>query len=186
MTHAVRARKEARREDRRHRRLCQCNRAAGGYGDCLETRYRRRFCLCGDACPVPRRTGGSRIICNAIPTIRRGWKHISKPARRNGRRRSPACQLGRSRAFAHLVGRTKRTYFRLGYGFTRQRNGAVNMHAAASIACVTGAFQYEGGGAFHSNSGIFRMDKREIEGRAFQKKRHPLSRPVENRPDPDR
>lgn len=71
-------------------------------------------------------------------------------------------------AFAHLVGKTRRTYFRLGYGFTRQRNGAVNMHAAASIACVTGAFRYEGGGAFHSNSGIFRMDKREIEGRAMQ------------------
>ncbi len=71
-------------------------------------------------------------------------------------------------AFAHLVGKTKRSYFRLGYGFTRQRNGAVNMHAAASIACVTGAFLYEGGGAFHSNSGIFKMDKREIEGRAMQ------------------
>lgn len=71
-------------------------------------------------------------------------------------------------AFAHLVGKTRRTYFRLGYGFTRQRNGAVNMHAAASIACVTGAFLYEGGGAFHSNSGIFKMDKREIEGRAMQ------------------
>lgn len=71
-------------------------------------------------------------------------------------------------AFAHLVGKTKRTYFRLGYGFTRQRNGAVNMHAASSIACVTGAFLYEGGGAFHSNSGIFKMDKREIEGRAMQ------------------
>ncbi|MGO1160727.1 molybdopterin oxidoreductase family protein [Brucella pseudogrignonensis] len=73
-------------------------------------------------------------------------------------------------AFAHLVGKTKRTYFRLGYGFTRQRNGAVNMHAAASIACVTGAFQYEGGGAFHSNAGIFKMDKREIEGSAMQDK----------------
>ena len=73
-------------------------------------------------------------------------------------------------AFAHLVGETKRTYFRLGYGFTRQRNGAVNMHAAASIACVTGAFLYEGGGAFHSNSGIFKMDKREIEGNAMQDK----------------
>ncbi len=71
-------------------------------------------------------------------------------------------------AFAHLVGKTKRTFFRLGYGFTRQRNGAVNMHAAASIACVTGAWKYEGGGAFHSNSGIFRMDKREIEGSAMQ------------------
>jgi len=73
-------------------------------------------------------------------------------------------------AFAHLVGKTKRTYFRLGYGFTRQRNGAVSMHAAASIACVTGAFLHEGGGAFHSNSGIFKMDKREIEGQAMQDK----------------
>jgi len=71
-------------------------------------------------------------------------------------------------AFAHLIGRTKRSYFRLGYGFTRQRNGAVNMHAAASIACVTGAFQYEGGGAFHSNASIFRFDKSEIEGHAMR------------------
>ncbi len=36
--------------------------------------------------------------------------------------------------FAKLVGTTKRSYFRLGYGFTRQRNGAVAMHAAASVA----------------------------------------------------
>ncbi|TGT09743.1 molybdopterin oxidoreductase family protein, partial [Mesorhizobium sp. M8A.F.Ca.ET.213.01.1.1] len=59
-------------------------------------------------------------------------------------------------AFARLVGQTKKTYFRLGYGFSRQRNGSVNMHAAASIAAVTGCWQYEGGGAFHSNSGIFK------------------------------
>ena len=36
-------------------------------------------------------------------------------------------------AFAALVGRHKRTFFRLGYGFSRQRNGAANMHAALSI-----------------------------------------------------
>ena len=30
-------------------------------------------------------------------------------------------------AFAHLVGRNERSFFRLGYGFSRQRNGAVNM-----------------------------------------------------------
>jgi anaerobic selenocysteine-containing dehydrogenase len=68
--------------------------------------------------------------------------------------------------FARLVGTTPRTYFRLGYGFTRSRNGAVNMHAALSIAAVTGAWQYEGGGAFHSNSDIFGMDKSEIIGAA--------------------
>ncbi|MEO9614683.1 MAG: molybdopterin oxidoreductase family protein [Nitratireductor sp.] len=66
--------------------------------------------------------------------------------------------------FARLVGTTKRSFFRLGYGFARQRNGAVNMHAALSIAAVTGAWQYEGGGAFHSNSGIFRLDKTLLEG----------------------
>lgn len=69
---------------------------------------------------------------------------------------------------AHLFGTTKRTYFRLGYGFTRNRNGAVSMHAALSIAAVTGAWQYEGGGAFHSNSDIFGLDKSLIEGRAYR------------------
>ncbi len=70
-------------------------------------------------------------------------------------------------AFARLVGTTKKTYFRLGYGFTRQRNGAVAMHAAASIATVLGSWQYEGGGAFHSNSDIFRMDASELTGRSM-------------------
>jgi len=67
-------------------------------------------------------------------------------------------------AFARLVGTTRRTFFRLGYGFSRQRNGSANMHAAMSIAAVTGCWQYEGGGAFHSNSGIFSLDKSELEG----------------------
>ena len=70
--------------------------------------------------------------------------------------------------FAHIVGTTKRCYFRLGYGFTRQRNGPVAMHAAISIPTVSGAWQYEGGGAFHSNSGIFDLDGGFIQGRAFQ------------------
>lgn len=66
--------------------------------------------------------------------------------------------------FARLIGETKRTYFRLGYGFARSRNGAANMHAALSIAAVTGAWQYEGGGAFHNNNDIFGLDKSLIEG----------------------
>lgn len=67
-------------------------------------------------------------------------------------------------AFAKLAGETKRSFYRLGYGFTRQRNGAFNMHAAASIATVTGAWQYEGGGAFHNNGAIYTLDKTLIEG----------------------
>ncbi len=67
-------------------------------------------------------------------------------------------------AFAHLVGERKRTYFRLGYGFSRSRNGAVNMHAASCIAVVTGAYQLEGGGAFHNNGAIFGLKQRVVEG----------------------
>ncbi|RVM91964.1 molybdopterin-dependent oxidoreductase, partial [Sinorhizobium meliloti] len=65
------------------------------------------------------------------------------------------------------VGTTPRTYFRLGYGFTRQRNGSVAIHAAASVATVLGSWKHEGGGAFHSNNDIFRLDKRELVGSAF-------------------
>jgi anaerobic selenocysteine-containing dehydrogenase len=66
--------------------------------------------------------------------------------------------------FATLVGTRKKSFFRLGYGFARQRNGAVNIHAASCIPTVTGAWQYEGGGAFHSNSGIYNWRKGLIEG----------------------
>jgi len=69
-------------------------------------------------------------------------------------------------AFAALIGRTAKTYFRLGYGFTRQRNGVLAMHAASSVPVVYGHWQHEGGGAFHSNSDIFGLDKSEIMGAA--------------------
>ena len=67
-------------------------------------------------------------------------------------------------AFAKLVGQTPRAYFRLGFGFSRSRNGAVNMHAASCIPTVTGAWQHEGGGALHSNSGIYHWNKTVLEG----------------------
>jgi anaerobic selenocysteine-containing dehydrogenase len=66
--------------------------------------------------------------------------------------------------FARLIGDTKRTFFRLGYGFSRSRNGPANMHAASCIPAVTGAWAYEGGGAFHTNADIYKMDKTIIEG----------------------
>jgi anaerobic selenocysteine-containing dehydrogenase len=67
-------------------------------------------------------------------------------------------------AFAHLVGTIPNSFFRLGYGFARQRNGVVNMHAALCIPAVTGAWQHEGGGAFHNNGAIYGWDKTLIEG----------------------
>jgi anaerobic selenocysteine-containing dehydrogenase len=66
--------------------------------------------------------------------------------------------------FAKWVGTTPRTYFRLGYGFARSRNGAVSMHAASCIPAVTGAWLHEGGGAFHKNNAIYHWNKTLIEG----------------------
>ena len=67
-------------------------------------------------------------------------------------------------AFARLVGSRPETFFRLGYGFARSRNGAASMHAVSAIPLVTGAWQHEGGGALHSNSGMFGWRKGVIEG----------------------
>lgn len=67
-------------------------------------------------------------------------------------------------AFAHLVGKHPRSYFRLGYGFSRSRNGAVNMHAASCIPAVTGAWRHRGGGAFHNNGAIFHWNRTLIDG----------------------
>ena len=65
---------------------------------------------------------------------------------------------------ARMIGTTPRTFFRLGYGFSRQRNGAVNMHAALSVPAVSGAWRHEGGGAFHNNGAIYHWDRSLIEG----------------------
>ncbi len=78
--------------------------------------------------------------------------------------RITGCDAATIEEFARLVGATRRAYFRLGYGFSRSRNGAVNMHAASCIPTVTGAWQYEGGGAFHNNADIYHWNKSMIEG----------------------
>jgi anaerobic selenocysteine-containing dehydrogenase len=78
--------------------------------------------------------------------------------------RITGCSVETIEAFAHLIGERPRAFFRLGYGFSRSRNGAVNMHAASCIAAVTGAWRYEGGGAFHNNGAIFHLDTSLIDG----------------------
>ncbi|UES57394.1 molybdopterin-dependent oxidoreductase [Roseibium aggregatum] len=71
--------------------------------------------------------------------------------------------VSRIEELAQLIGSVKKTYFRLGYGFTRSRNGAVGMHAASSIAAVSGCWKEEGGGAFHNNGAIYQLNKEMIE-----------------------
>ncbi|HYZ24278.1 MAG TPA: molybdopterin oxidoreductase family protein, partial [Rhodopila sp.] len=67
-------------------------------------------------------------------------------------------------AFGQLYGQTQRSFIRCGYGFARSRNGAVAMHAVSCLPAVTGAWQYEGGGALWSNRGMYGIDKTLIEG----------------------
>ncbi len=67
-------------------------------------------------------------------------------------------------AFAKLYGSTRLSYLRLGFGFTRSRNGAVQMFSASCLPAVTGAWQYPGGGALYAHGGIYNVDKTLIEG----------------------
>jgi anaerobic selenocysteine-containing dehydrogenase len=66
--------------------------------------------------------------------------------------------------FARLYGGTKRSYIRLGYGFSRQRNGAVQVFAVTCLPSVTGAWAHQGGGAHYSNHGMLPLDLTLIEG----------------------
>lgn len=67
-------------------------------------------------------------------------------------------------SFATAYGRTKRSYLRLGFGFTRSRNGAAAMHAASCLPAVTGAWAHEGGGALYNMGDLYHWDKTLLEG----------------------
>lgn len=66
--------------------------------------------------------------------------------------------------FARLYGATARSYLRVGYGFTRQRNGSAAMHAVSCLPAMTGAWQHPGGGALFSNGGLYGLDARFLHG----------------------
>ena len=66
--------------------------------------------------------------------------------------------------FAQLYGATKRSYIRIGYGFTRSRNGSAQMHAVSCLPAVTGAWRYRGGGALYANGALYKLERTLIEG----------------------
>ena len=66
--------------------------------------------------------------------------------------------------FARLYGGARRSFLRVGYGFSRQRNGAAAMHAVSCLPAVTGAWQWPGGGALYSNSGLYGLNTRALYG----------------------
>ncbi|WP_431206313.1 molybdopterin-containing oxidoreductase family protein [Bradyrhizobium betae] len=59
---------------------------------------------------------------------------------------------------ARLYGQTRRSFLRLGFGFTRSRNGAASMHTVTCLPAITGSWQHKGGGAFFLALDNWRLD----------------------------
>jgi anaerobic selenocysteine-containing dehydrogenase len=66
--------------------------------------------------------------------------------------------------FARLYGRTRNSFIRCHHGFSRSRNGAVNMHAVSCLPAVTGAWQHPGGGAVYGQTSLYPLKRGLIEG----------------------
>ncbi len=66
--------------------------------------------------------------------------------------------------FAKLYCETQRAFIRVGYGFSRLRNGAANVHAVSCLPTVTGKWPHEGAGAFWNMRGSYHWNKTLIEG----------------------
>lgn len=82
----------------------------------------------------------------------------------------PAAEI---EAFARLYGGTRRSFLRVGYGLSRQRNGAASLHAVSCLPAVTGAWAAEaGGGALQAASGgLLGLNKAVIEGTPDESRR---------------
>ena len=109
-------------------------------------------------------TKRTAIIYTVIPIDPTISPRICKPRRLGWASAICGVPVAQIEQFAALVAATPRSFFRLGYGFARNRNGAVNMHAALCIPTVLGSWEHEGGGAFHNNGAIYHWDKTLIEG----------------------
>jgi anaerobic selenocysteine-containing dehydrogenase len=68
------------------------------------------------------------------------------------------------RTFARLYGSHPRSFIRIGYGMSRSRNGAANVHAVSCLPAITGAWKHRGGGALYVQSDMFVLDRSMIDG----------------------
>ncbi len=164
MTHATRARKERGAKIVAVDIYQQRHHAAGRHGAVPAARHRRRARLRGDARAVPRRLRQLAVPgeVHRLPARAGGAPALAR--RRSGRAPSRGSASPRSRRSPGWSAPRRRSYFRLGYGFARSRNGAHNMHAALCIPTVTGAWLHEGGGGFHNNGAIYHWNRSLIEG----------------------
>ena len=63
-----------------------------------------------------------------------------------------------------IYGQTPRAYLRVGFGFTRSRNGATAMHAVSALPAVSGAWRHLGGGAFFLRLDNWGLDTTFVHG----------------------
>ncbi len=127
-------------------------------------RHRWRAGLRHHACAVPRWLCRLALSRDTTPIARANLKRISKPKPRNGPSKICDIPVAEIEAFAKLIGETKRTYLppRL---WLRPLAQWRRQHACRLLRSrVTGAWKYEGGGALHSNSGMYKWNKKMIEG----------------------
>lgn len=66
--------------------------------------------------------------------------------------------------FARLYASTPRSFIRAQHGFSRSRNGAVNMHAVSCLPAVSGTWRHPGSGALYGNSSLAGLDETMIMG----------------------
>ena len=67
-------------------------------------------------------------------------------------------------ALASDYGTTERALIRLGYGFSRSRNGAAGLHAVSCLPAVRGAWSHRGAGLYGSVGQTFRLDTSLVTG----------------------
>lgn len=69
------------------------------------------------------------------------------------------------RDFALMYGQAPSAYIRLGIGLSRQRNGAVSVHAISCLPSILGNWDKPGSGGMLSVSDLFQLDDSVIQGK---------------------
>ena len=183
-----------------HRAGPQGARRQAGRGRSLPHRHgragRHASRRCGPA-PTARWPAPSCMSCSrkamptgttsrATPTRRTSWKRISRSRTPEWAASDHRPAGGADRRLRAALRRHQAQLHPLGYGFSAQRNGAVQMHAVTCLPAVTGAWQYEGGGALYGKHGIYPHRPHADRGARSARPLDPHARPVAPRADPDR
>ncbi|RTR25222.1 molybdopterin oxidoreductase family protein [Deinococcus radiophilus] len=75
---------------------------------------------------------------------------------------------------ARLIGTTRPTYIRLGYGMTRHEFGGTGLRAVSLLPALTGDWRHRGGGAALSSGGAFALNRTRLGGAHLLREDVPL------------